>query len=965
MIKNRINRSERTIALWLVLIWSVASIFCFPVYVEAGGSSAEKVVKVGYYPDYATIMEPSSQESRGYGYEYLQEIAKYTGWTYQFVKCSWEEGLHMLQEGKLDLLGPMEKTPAREEIYDFPAMQMGVETGVLFANKDSQLSYDDWEALDGIRVGSEPGKYYIEAMERYCQEKGIQVQYVYTDSKDISRELREGRYDAYLTGDLYTVPGTMVVARLSATPYYYATTKGNREILEGMNKALQEIFKRDKYFEEKLYDKYFSGRENSKPGMDKSELEVVKKYPKLVVGCESDSRPLQYYDRDSGLPSGICIDILTEVGRLSGIEFQFVPITSSKGKVAKQKLEEVDLYAGHRGGILAGGRDTAAYLSIPMMLVSDEQINLSDPLKVAVYSFDKMNYNQLKKEYPQFFVQTAETSEEALKVLHSGEADAMLMPAYIYNELEQLEKTSSFFVYSTDLKCRMNLQVSEQLPEKMIDILNKGIARLDGDVVNTIIYKNTSASAYEVSFGRLIKENAWSLLGLVVVLFGAALFLIERNNKKLKSILYVDKSTGKSSLAKFHLEARDLLDSAEPEEYMLVSMDVNNFKYINDIYGYDVGNQVLQALAEHIEQILPGEILLTARRTADNFVFIGKAADKNQIFASIADDRNLRKDVQAILGQDYELNLSIGAYVIHQPEKNLSIMLDYANIAKKTVKGRVGNPIAEYTPEMAENMELKKKVTVGMEAGLLHKEFITCIQPKYSLSDETLIGAEVLVRWKHPELGMLSPMLFIPLFEENGFIEKLDLYIFESTCQMIQKWRQAGADKIPRISVNVSRVTLGRENLVKDMLELAKKYQVQTPGLEIEITEGTLEKNTERIIDIINEFKAAGFYVSIDDFGSGYSSLSILKDMPADIIKIDKEFLSETFDSQKGRNIIRSVIKMSKELNLEIVAEGIQTREQAEALRAMECDVAQGYYFARPMQPQDFEDLILQAAKKN
>ncbi|WP_312353512.1 putative bifunctional diguanylate cyclase/phosphodiesterase [Aminipila sp.] len=352
---------------------------------------------------------------------------------------------------------------------------------------------------------------------------------------------------------------------------------------------------------------------------------------------------------------------------------------------------------------------------------------------------------------------------------------------------------------------------------------------------------------------------------------------------------------------------------------------------------------------------------MTTRRSADNFVFISKTCNKDKIFESMSDDQHLRRDVQEILGPDYNLTLSIGVYVIHQPMKNISVMLDYANIAKKTVKGRVGNPIAEYTPEMDQHMELKKKITVGMEAGLLHGEFITCMQPKYSLADEKLIGAEVLVRWKHPELGMLSPLLFIPLFEENGFIEKLDMYIFETTCKMIQKWNKATIDKIPRISVNISRVTLGRRNLVKELKEITEKYEIQTNDMEIEITEGTLERNADRIIKIINDLKSVGFYVSIDDFGSGYSSLSILKDMPADIIKIDKEFLSETFDSQKGKKIINSIIKMSKELKLETVAEGIETREQAEALKAMNCDVAQGYYFARPMHPEEFESMILRS----
>lgn len=956
MIKNWI---KSTIALLVIVILIITNLPCLESYAQDYNQLNHRVVKVGYYPDYATILEPASDGNMGYGYDYLKEIAKYTGWKYEFVKCSWDDGVKLLQEGKIDIFGPMQKTEEREKIFDFPNVQMGTEYGVLFANKNSGILYEDLDFFNGMKVGTEKENYYTEVMNQYCKDKGIKVNYVYTDSEDIGRELKEGLYDTYLTGDLQAIPNTTVVARLSSEPYFYATTKGNTEIIAGLNYALKNIFKNDKYFEQKLYEKYFSNRDISKPSITKKEIDLIKKTKKLIVGCQSDSKPLQYFDKKTGLPSGICMDILKEVGNISGIEFEYVPVEVKNGTISKEQLEGIDLYACyHDVSPLKSLKYTDAYLNVPMMIVSNKQLNLSDKLNVVVYSFDEKNQSQFKKEYPQFFIKKTETIEEALSVLEKNKADAMLIPAYTYDELEQTDN-QNFYVYSTDIKCRMDLGISSKLPAEMTYILNKSIARLDNDVVNTIIYKNTSTRAYDVSFAKLVKDNSWVILGLLTLFFAILLIVIETSNRKLKSVLYVDSSTGKVSLTKFRIDARGLLDNAKADEYMLVSIDVNNFKYINDIYGYDAGNKVLKILADHIEMILPGEIMLTARRAADNFVFISKTCNKDKVFKAMSDDSLLKKDVQLVLGPDYDLTLSIGAYIIHQPLKNISVMLDYANIAKKTVKGKVGNPIAEYTPEMNEHMELKKKVTVGMEAGLLHGEFITCLQPKYSLADESLIGAEVLVRWKHPELGMLSPMLFIPLFEENGFIEKLDMYIFEATCKLIQKWNQAGLTKIPRISVNISRVTLCRKNLVDELKEIAQKYHINTRQLEIEITEGTLERSTERIIKIINNLKAVGFYVSIDDFGSGYSSLSILKDMPADIIKIDKEFLSETFDSQKGRKIINSIIKMSKELNLEIVAEGIETKEQAEALRAMNCDVAQGYYFARPMKPEAFEHMII------
>lgn len=950
---------KKTISFLVMVILVITLLPCVNAYADDELSSKPKIIKVGYFQDYATILEPVGEDNIGYGYDYLQEIAKYTGWEYEFVKCSWNEGIKLLEEGKIDIFGPMQKTEERMKTFDFPSTQMGMEYGVLFANKDRGILYEDLDFFDGMKVGTETENYYTKVMNDYCIEKGIQVEYVYTDAVDIGEELKEGLYDTYITGDLQAIPNTTVVARLSFEPYYYATTKGNQEILSGIEFALKKILRNDKYFEQKLYEKYFSNREISKPSITKAEMELIKKHGKLTVGCDINNRPLQSFDEKTGEPNGISMDILNQVAEICGVDFEFVPVENSNGQFIKENLDRIDLFACyHQHKYFKNMEDTDIYLSAPMMIVSDDLLNLSDDLTIAVYSFDEKNERQLLKEYPNFILKKYFTAEDTLISLKKGNVDAMFISAYTYDEIERLNQNDTFYVNTTDIKSRMNIAVSEKLPKEIVTILNKGIARLDNDIINTIIYKNTASSVYDASISKLVKDNAWMMLGIVTFFFIILLIVIETSNRRLKAVLYTDNSTGKASLAKFQMEANSLLGSANPNEYMLVSIDVNNFKYINDIYGYDIGNKILKVLAEHIEAILPNEKILVARRMADNFVFISETFHKKQIIEALSHDENLKEDVKAILGPDYDITLSIGIYVIKEPTKSIPVMLDYANIAKKTVKGRVGNPIAEYTDDMNQKMEIKKKITIGMEAALQHGEFITCMQPKYFLADGRLMGAEVLARWKHPELGMLSPLVFIPLFEENGFIEKLDMYIFEATCKMMQKWINEGLETIPRISVNISRVTLKRKNLVKELQEIAEKYEIKTNLLEIEITEGVLEKNTEKIIRIINEMKSLGFYVSIDDFGSGYSSLSILKDMTADIIKIDKEFLTETFDSRKGKKIINSVIKMSKELKLETVAEGIETKEQAKALSSMGCDIAQGYYFSRPVTPEDFENII-------
>ena len=228
------------------------------------------------------------------------------------------------------------------------------------------------------------------------------------------------------------------------------------------------------------------------------------------------------------------------------------------------------------------------------------------------------------------------------------------------------------------------------------------------------------------------------------------------------------------------------------------------------------------------------------------------------------------------------------------------------------------------------------------------------LQPKYSIASDRVIGAEALARWIHPKRGMISPMDFIPVFEQNGFIVKLDRFIWECACRKLDEWRRLRMPMLP-ISVNVSRVHLNRDTLVDELEALLAKYDIPHRYFELEITESVENVNSDQAI---RELKKRGFTLLMDDFGSGYSSLNMLNSTPFDIIKIDKDFLSSLLDSGRGQNIIRHTIAMSHEIGLELIAEGVETKEQAEFLSSCGCDQAQGYYYSRPVPVAEFDCLL-------
>ena len=278
--------------------------------------------------------------------------------------------------------------------------------------------------------------------------------------------------------------------------------------------------------------------------------------------------------------------------------------------------------------------------------------------------------------------------------------------------------------------------------------------------------------------------------------------------------------------------------------------------------------------------------------------------------------------------------------------------------AQKHVIGNFDNRICYYEDKMTEEIEKELDILNESRIALERRQFYLAVQPKCRITTGKIVGAEALVRWKHPERGMIFPGQFIPVLEKNGFISDLDLYVWEEACRYIRKWMDEGVKPVP-ISINVSRIDMLSMDVVKELNALTEKYKIDKKYLKVEITESAYVDNANKILDILRDLEEAGFTLLMDDFGSGYSSLNMLKEAIVDILKIDMKFLDmKEEDAQKGLTILKSIIKMSNEMNLPIIVEGVETKEQADFLAKMKVRYAQGYLFYKPMHIDDFEELI-------
>ena len=428
--------------------------------------------------------------------------------------------------------------------------------------------------------------------------------------------------------------------------------------------------------------------------------------------------------------------------------------------------------------------------------------------------------------------------------------------------------------------------------------------------------------------------------------------LIEQKNQELRYLLEHDALTGLYNRSTFCRKTADFLKQNPEGTYNMVQFDIERFKVINELYGNFMGDRILLLIAEGLQKCLKSKGTY-GRLEADHFAVCLPAGTEELQYVREQMDKSLSS-----VKIEQKINLYYGVYTIEDREMSVDLMCDRANLALRTVKGNSNRSYAVYNDELHQVVLSEQQLTNSMEEALLQRQFEVYYQPVVDLKTGEVVSAEALVRWNHPEKGMVSPGFFIPFFEHNGFIIKLDAYIREEVCRNILELRRRGLCSIP-VSVNVSRLEFYDPNLCRSIIDLTERYKLEPGMMRLEITESAYTDNPQQLLAAMKELQNYGFQVLMDDFGSGYSSLNMLKDVPVDILKLDMKFLENQGISGRGPEILASLVRMAKKLGMRTIAEGIETKEQGEFLRSVGCEYGQGYYYARPMPADAFTGLLM------
>ena len=454
-----------------------------------------------------------------------------------------------------------------------------------------------------------------------------------------------------------------------------------------------------------------------------------------------------------------------------------------------------------------------------------------------------------------------------------------------------------------------------------------------------------------------IFENANKMLK-----FGGRLYMVHRAEieQNLKFYSEKDTLTALPNMRAFLQSAQVLIEEHPEEEYEIVRMDIERFRIISEMFGIDEGDKLLKFIAVKIQEYLDEE---------DEVAYCRIASD---VFAmcipvhSYSVDTMIQKLQKAVTEypKNYEVVLSFGRYYVTKEDREqkvpVSNLVDRAAAAQITIKGNYLQHVAVYDESIRKKEADEAMILSEMNHALENGEFQVYLQPKVNMQTGKIIGSEALVRWQHPGKGLISPAAFVPVFEKNGFIIEIDKYMIRNTCAIIRRWIDSGIPVYP-VSVNLSRLNLYNKRIIQDIREYVEEYQIPREYISFEITESAFSGDNSYIKILAEKLQKEHFKVLMDDFGSGYSSLNTLKEIPVDVLKIDLKFLPAGENDEKANLIIKHVVEMAVDLDLMIIVEGVEREEQVEFLTKIGCKIAQGFYYYRPISVQEYEVKVTQS----
>ena len=936
----------------------------------------QKVVRVGWFDSSYNTVDPFGRRS-GYAYEYQLKIAAYTGWSYEYVTGSWSELLSMLIKGDIDLMSDVSYTAERSERMLFPELPMGAEEYYLFVSPETQgISSADISTLNGKRIGVNKDSIQADFYLEWAKRNGVEAELVkLTGSEDESlRMLETGELDAYVTVDSFTDPSRAVpVAKVGSSDFFFAVNKNRPDLLKDLNSAMSRLQGENRYFNQQMFERYMKTA-GANAFLTADELSWLSAHGTIRVGYQDNYLAFCAADKTSGELTGAMKDYLDSASAClenARLSFSARAYPTMEDAVSAMKNGEVDcVFPANLSGY--DGEKLGIVMTPPLIrtdiyaVVRQSDLNTFTNREHVIVAVNEGNPNYetfLLDHYPNWQKVYYTSTADCLKAVSERVADCVLISSYRYNNIYRQCEKHHLTTIPTGLEMDYCLTVDKGEKE-LYSILSKMVCLVPTSTFNSALSYYITEDA-KLSLGDFIEDNLTGVMIGITLVVLAILFLLlrsmraERRAKQLISATEIDSLSGLYNRDYFFQYANRTFREHPDMPMDAVVLNIEQFHSINALNGRDFGDQILRVLGSELHSIAEGAGGIAGRFGADRFdCYCRHAEDYQAVF-----DR-LQSKVDA-MSPNASVILRMGV-ALGQPGIEPVQLFDRARIACTQARGHFKERLIVFDEKVRERELLDQRLINDLRRALDNYELEVHYQPKFDVVTETprLVSAEALVRWQHPELGLIAPDVFVPLFERCGKISEMDKYVWSEAGRQIARWQAHFGRTIP-VSVNLSRVDVFDPTLEKNLDDIIRQNGLERDALKLELTESAYTENAEQVIRVVEGLRQKGYTVEMDDFGTGYSSLNMLSAMPVDVLKMDRTFIRNMENNERDVQLVALILGIARNLKIPVIAEGVETEAQLQILRNLGCTLVQGYYFSRPLHPTEFEAVLLSKSEIN
>ena len=971
--KNGVFRMKK-LALCLTCLAMVLSVLA-PL--AARGAEAEnKVVKVGWYESAFHRTDKFGRRS-GYGYEFQQRVAIYTGWTFEYVEGSWSELFEMLEAGEIDLLSDVSYTDERAEKILYSAEEMGSEGyHVFIAPENTEISPDDFSTLNGKRVGVNKNSVQEQMFVEWAENHHIhpQVEEMTGKTPELLEMLANGEIDALVTLDTYGRKADVVpVCKVGFAKSYFGINKNRPDLKQELDVAMNRLLEDNRDFTRQLTDKY-NAASTVTSFLNNDEKEWLSRHSTIRVGYRADYMPFCVYDEKTKALNGMLAEYLTfarDCEKNAELNFETYPFETTNEALKALADGEIDCvfpvnlstYDGEKLGVIVTDPLVRTEMYAAMRIADQQGVSKDQEMTVALVSGNPNSETFLMDFFPNWKNAYYSDSEAGFKAVASGAADCVLVSNYRINRVNALCEKYKLTPLATDENMDISFAVKRE-DVCLYSILNKVNRLMPDETINSSL-TTFALKDNRVTFHDFLRDNLVLVMGAALIVIIIILMLIQRSmiaetksreRRQIISEAERDELTGLYNKNFFALYAGRTWHEHPDKPKDAIVLNVERLHTLNMLHGRAFGDEVLRTLSEEIQAFIQENDGIAGRIQSDHF---------NIYCAHVEDYPALLRRFQSrmnALSINTDIRLRMGVMPWQEGIQPVE-MFDRAATACNMVRGNFKTHLMVYDDELRRRDEFNQTLQNDLARALEDHRLEVFYQPKYDIRSDTpkLASAEALVRWRHPTLGLISPGDFIPLFERSGQISALDNYVWKEAGRQIAAWREKYGLTLP-VSVNLSRVDVFNPDLSDILDAIVNENGLDRKDMTLEVTESAYTENADQLIRIIGGLREKGYQIEMDDFGSGYSSLNMLSSMPIDVLKMDMAFIRNIERNERDFHLVELILDIARYLKVPVVAEGVETQNQLNLLKNAGCDLVQGYYFSEPLSAKVFEERILKPA---